>query len=215
MNNGPDPTSLIDEQLSAWLDDELAREEADLLAARLRRSPELHARVARYSLIGSKLRGGRVSNVAAEVGALRLCDRVRAALDETARPETETETGARSGPSGRWLPYAAAAGLAIVAVGVGIAVMQGPVAPPVAGPVPASAPQPTALAAAAGQVGGQVGGQAGGQGQASLSQQRLTNYLVYHGEYSGMLSAKVTDSHIINRGSYAAVLPAVHRPATR
>ncbi|MEO8224451.1 MAG: hypothetical protein ABI661_06570, partial [Gammaproteobacteria bacterium] len=49
----------------------------------------------------------------------------------------------------------------------------------------------------------------------SLSQQRLTNYLVYHGEYSGMLSAKVSDSHIVNNGSYGGFLQAVDRPPTR
>ena len=55
----------------------------------------------------------------------------------------------------------------------------------------------------------------GSTGQSSLSPRRLTSYLVYHGEYSGMLSAKLTDSHIVNNRAYAAAVQAADQSAIR
>jgi hypothetical protein len=40
--------------------------------------------------------------------------------------------------------------------------------------------------------------------QTLLSRQRLTDYLVLHGEYTGTLAVQVADSHIVNDRSYAA-----------
>lgn len=202
MTTGPDHNPLIDEQLSAWLDDELPREELELLATRLAQSPELKARLARYGLIGSSLREGQVSNAATGLAALRLGDRVRAALEEPAGSEQQPA----SGRTKRLLPYALAAGVALVAVMVAVTVVQGPLLRPVADPVPGSAAGEGARASVE---------RPGTVGQASLSSQRLTHYLVYHGEYSGLLSARVNESHIINDHSYAVDLQAADRSATQ
>lgn len=40
--------------------------------------------------------------------------------------------------------------------------------------------------------------------QTLLSRQRLTDYLVWHGEYTGTLAVQAADSHIVNDRSYAA-----------
>ena len=42
-----------------------------------------------------------------------------------------------------------------------------------------------------------------------LSPDRLTNYLVYHGEYSGLMSTKVVDSHIVNQRPYVITVNTV------
>ena len=186
MTTGPDHTPLIDEQLSAWLDDELPREEMELLTTRLARSPEYQAQLARYSLISSSLRGSPAGHVSTELAALQLGRRVRAVLDESTEFERQPAPLGRN----RALPYALAAGLALVAVA--FAVVQGPQWRPVADPVQASA-QPVMAAPVP-------------VGQASLSSRRLTNYLVYHGEYSGLLSARVTESHIVNNSPYVVAL---------
>ena len=198
MTTGPDHNPLIDEQLSAWLDDELPRVELDLLATRLSASREHQARLARYSLIGSSLRGGPVGTVSGELAALQLAGRIRAALDEL--------TGAAQQPvllrpKRALLPYAIAAGLALVTVL--ITMVQGPLRRPIGAPVQASA-QPVMAAPAFSPV-----------RQASLSSQRMTNYLVYHGEYSGPLSARVTESHIINSRPYSVAVQTIDRSVTR
>ena len=200
MTTGPDHNPLIDEQLSAWLDDELRGAELELLVARLERSPELKARLARYSLIGSSLRGGQSGNESTELAALRLGGRVRAALEEPGGPERQHA----SGHTRRLLPYALAAGVALVAVAV--TVVQGPLLRPVADPVPGSTVGEGAQASAE---------RPDTVGQAALSPQRLTHYLVYHGEYSGLLSARVTESHIVNDSSYAVALQSAYRSPTQ
>ncbi len=211
MSTGPDQTPLIDEQLSAWLDDELPATELELLVSRLARSPEHRARVARYGLIGSTLRGGPAGARSAGLAALQISARVSAALDETA---TSAPVAAPRRGSGI-LPYAVAAGVALVAVAL----------VPLLRPAPGSramltdrvvaqtAIQQATLTPARAQA--LVADRVGTPGQPSLSPRRLTSYLVYHGEYSGMLSAKLTDSHIVNNRAYAVAAQAADQPAVR
>lgn len=197
MTTGPDHNPLIDEQLSAWLDDELPGEELELLTTRLARSPEYLARVARYSLITSCLRGGQAGNAATGLAALQLGSRVRAALEERMDSEPQQAPVRRN----RVLPYALVAGLALVAVA--FTVVQGPLERRVTAPVQAAA-QPVIAAPVPASV-----------GQASLSSRRLTSYLVYHGEYSGRLSARLTESHIVNHRPYAVALQTADRSLAR
>ncbi len=179
MTIGPEDKPRTDEQLSAWLDGELPEVEQEFLVARLVQSPASTARLARYGLIGSCLRdrsvavAGRLSD---EEAALQLSGRVRVAL-EAPGSATPLPAPARRG---RALPYAMAAGIAVVAVLV--AVVQAPLLRSAPEPMQASV-QSTAPATLQ---------------KAALSTRRMTNYLVHHGEYSGLLSARVTESHIIN-----------------
>lgn len=217
MSTGPDHSPVVDEQLSAWLDDELPVAEVELLAARLAGSPELRGRVARYGLIGSTLRGGQPGGASAGLVALRVSGRVSAALDEVAAPApapAPVVAPARRSSS-RLLPYAAAAGVALVAAA--LVPLLGPVAGPGGGSAPSMPAQATVLPAALNPVRAQalVGDRMGPAGQSSLSPRRLTSYLVYHGEYSGMLSAKLTDSHIVNNRAYAAAVQAADQSAIR
>jgi len=204
-------SSLIDEQLSAWLDDELPAVELELLASRLAGSPEHRARAARYGLIGSTLRGGPAGGPSAGLAALQISVRVTAALDEIAGPAPAT---ARRPASGLF-PYAAAAGVALVAVAL-VPLLRptpGPGAAPTARVAVQPAMQPVALPPLRAQ--SLVTERVGNPGQPSLSPRRLTSYLVYHGEYSGMLSAKLTDSHIVNNRAYPVTVQAADPSALR
>lgn len=198
MTTGPDHDPRINEQLSAWLDDELPEVQRDFFIARLVQSPGEAARLARYGLIRSCLRdtpgvvAGKISN---EAAALQLTGRVRAALGA---PGSGTQPPAILRKSSA-LYYAMAAGLALVAVLV--AVVQAPRLRPGDEQLPTSAqmvlPPPATVR------------------QAPLSVQRMTNYLVHHGEYSGHLSARVTESHIINSRPNFVVLQANDGPPSR
>jgi sigma-E factor negative regulatory protein RseA len=211
MSTGPEPSPLIDEQLSAWLDDELPAAELELLAVRLNASPELRARVARYSLVGSTLRGSQPGGPSAGLAALQISARVSSALDEISVPAVAPIRR----PAARLVPYAAAAGVALVAVA--LVPLLRPVTGPVAGPASSMAAQTGILPATLSPVRAHslVADRMGPTGQSSLSPRRLTSYLVYHGEYSGMLSAKLTDSHIVNNRAYAAAVQAADPSAVR
>jgi anti-sigma factor RsiW len=186
MTAGPDSAPRVDEQLSAWLDDELPDGELELLARRLAQGPELRARAARYALIGSCLRGSPVASLAGELSALRLGDRVRAAVEGSSGPARQEKTGRRIG---RWSPYAIVAGVAVLAVAL-VPLVRMAIYPVPVDRLSAESAVPQAVAT-----------------NASLSSDRMTSYLMYHGEYSGMLSAKVTDSNIINHRSFVVVPP--------
>lgn len=207
MSTDPDQSPLVDEQLSVWLDDELPPEELELLASRLVLSPELRARAARFSLIGSALRGGQPGTPAAALSALQVSVRVKAVLDETVQPLAPSVPR----PASRWQPYATAAGFALVAIAVVPLLRPVQEVPQVSVP---GAPVQLATWPAPVRSTSVVANRLGPAGQGSLSPRRLTSYLVYHGEYSGMLSAKLTDSHIVNNRAYAAAV-AADLPATR
>jgi hypothetical protein len=115
----------------------------------------------------------------------------------------------------RLLPYAAAAGIALVAVALVPLLRPAPgfVAPTTARVAALPGIQSATLAPA--RVQSLVEDRVGAPGQLSLSPRRLTSYLVYHGEYSGMLSAKLTDSHIVNNRAYAVAAQTTNQPAVR
>lgn len=216
-SEGPVTAEVIGEQISAWLDDELPTAEIEMFAARVAQSPQYRARLARYGLIGGSLRGGTGTAMI----ALALNQRVRAVLDR------ETDAATMADPAGAvaavatrarlaapaWLPYALAAGLAVIAV------LLVPILQP---PAPAARASPAAQASVERQVA--VASQPVRRSAeelvrtdqlVSLSSNRLTNYLVYHGEYSGMLSAKISDSHIVNHRPYAAAVDVVESVPVR
>lgn len=201
---------IVAEQLSAWLDDELPEAELELLMAPLGRSPEAHGRLGRYGLIGSALRGDQPVPDASQLG-----ERVRRALDIGQQVGEEPAVvadrlSAATGRGQRWqdnvVPFAAAATVLLTLFL--LATVRSPSLAPEA-------------AAQAGQAGNQAGNKAGmfmpiasaaeSQGlqqfpvQTLLSRQRLTDYLVLHGEYTGTLAVQAADSHIVNDRGYAAV----------
>jgi hypothetical protein len=105
----------------------------------------------------------------AEPRALHVADRVRTAVEQ---PRSLAAAVPRTLP-GWLLPAAGVAASVVVAVAVVAALGAG-------ARVPAVAPVAVAMAA-----------------RPALDTGQITDYLVYHGEYSGLLSAKLVDSHIV------------------
>ena len=196
-------THPIDEQLSAFVDDELDPRELPMFTAQVARSPELRGRLARYALIGDCLRG----DLRLDTSGLAIADRVRAALDgEPATTVAATPARASQSGSGWRRPaLGVAAGVAIAAALLlnlptgplpqdePVAVASAPAATlAVAAPLPAAvlvpSPRSDRPAAALPQ-------------RAARADVRMTNYLVYHGEYAGMLSSRAVASRIVDQDS--------------
>ena len=210
MMTGPDHNPLVDEQLSAWLDDELPREELHLLRARLESSPQYRARLARFSLIGSQLRAGEPGGSRSGVLALGLSVRVGAALDGLPGRPADAAVGLATPWRGRLLPYALAAGVALAAVGLTTLLHQAGI-----GPGSSAVDQAPASVRLVSVTEPKAPSQSPPSRRASLSPQRLTSYLVYHGEYSGLLSARVTESNIVNQSRYVGAVQAPDRSPTQ
>jgi sigma-E factor negative regulatory protein RseA len=188
---------LVAEQLSAWLDDELPAAELELLIARLEQGPAGHERLERYGLIGSVLRGEPAVPDARQLG-----ERVRRALDSAAEPAVvagylpAARRQARSWQD-NVVPFAAAATVLLTLFLM--ATIKGPSLTPDAAAQAGRAGVLLPVAVAA-----DMRRPVRSSAQAPISRQRLTDYLVMHGEYSGTLAVQVADSHIVNDRSYAA-----------
>lgn len=201
MKNDP-----VEEQISAWLDDELPPAEMELFFSRLARSEEYRDTAARYALGGALIQGRRVP---AAAGA-DLRERVRRALDAesegtgvTAATEAvPAPAPAISADRRRWLPAAAAAALGAVAVGVGLNLRQ---EPPSGATVADTVPAPAFPGANVRD------GAIAPASEGFRRTDRLTSYLVYHGEYSSPISTKVLDSHIVNQRPYVVTVSTVER----
>lgn len=190
---------IVAEQLSAWLDDELPAAELELLVARLAQSSQQHSRLGRYGLIGATLRGG-----AAVPDARQLGDRVRRALEADADfPVNADRLPTSIAPDRRWytniVPFAAAATVLLTLF----------VMATLKSPEPASA-----VAMRTSRAGMFMPAAAGAErrgpqqlaDQTLLSRQRLTDYLVWHGEYAGALAVQTADSRLVNDRGYAAAV---------
>lgn len=170
------------EQLSAWLDDELPVDQLELLIAQVGRQPARFSSAVRYRLIGDCLRGAPPA-----LPALDLSERVARQIESggASRPESGR-------PVWRYLPATAAAGL----VAVALLLVQKP------GVEPRPAAVPTAMTAPAS---GRLRVAATPGSGPAISADRMTSYLVYHGEYSGALATKVADLHVVNRRADAVM----------
>jgi len=228
----------INEQLSAFMDDELPVEELELLASRLRQVPDYFATVARYDLIGDVIRSerGLVSGIL--LSAQRICE----AVDK--EPAHLTVAVRR----GRWTGRQALAGAAIAASLTAVAM----VSLTLLSPRNSTAPEPVAVPAAALRDEASLAVQAPaapalvqdvsalasispanqpGDDQPSTSPSRndlavlrglpprnaipaarLTSYLVSHGEYAGTFSRKVMDAQIVNQPAEAATWGVIQEP---
>ena len=181
----PEPAPRVAEQLSALLDDELPPGELELLLARFggaAADDPARQRLARYGLVQATLRRSAVPQ------ALGVADRVARALGSYG---VEAPAAPRVSQL-RWLAPGLAA---VVAIALAVTIALAPVtgsgpgaygtasAPAVAG---VQAPRPRVAT------------------RAVLPPDQLTSYLVYHGEYSGSLSAALVDAHVIGHHPAAA-----------
>ena len=178
--------------MSAFLDDELPDEEADLLLRRLQGDADLRSAAGRFLLIGQALRGERLPG--------DLAGRVAAALGA----ETTYESGAAPAARNRWLrPAAGAAVAATVAV---VALMGLDDNREATGPEAVTADVPEQAAPA-------VGAEEDSGGYAytvpvdapvtvrpvNAVPARLTNYMISHGERAGTLMRNGMHSRIVTQ----------------
>lgn len=181
-------TQLIEEQLSAFMDDELPAEELELLLARLDRDPAARGQLGRYAMVGECIRGG-----SGDIGALGLGERVRAAIAaDTSQSAPASRPSAQSSTINRgWVAAGLAASAAIVTLFVG-----GPAnwgrdgADRVVASTPVALP---ALDEPLDDIHPSVNRRLDPRAAA-----RLTGYLVAHGQYTNQLARNNFDSHVVS-----------------
>jgi negative regulator of sigma E activity len=173
----------FDEQMSAFLDGELPREELDLLVAQLDRDDARRAALARYAMIGECIRTGT-----GRVEALDIASRVRAELARGAAPPAAVRP--RRAPAWRrWMPGALAAAAALAAVLVGV---------PLALQVPVNDVAPVAAIAGVAEQPLASITPAATKRLSPRAAARLTGYLMAHGPYTNQLSRNAFDSHLVS-----------------
>ena len=189
-------TDQINDQISAFIDNELSADESALLVRRFERDGAARARAMRYTLIGASLRGELL-----EPHPSVLRQRISAALSGTATPSVPK---ARERWTDRWarplLGVGIAATVAVVAVGTLRSLNEASVAP-----IPA-----TAIAAFPLQVSdpGRAPSYVVPQGtdlSRTVAPIRLTNYLIHHGEFASGLSRTSVNSNVL--GGAGAIEP--------
>ena len=187
-------TEQINDQISAFIDNELSADESALLVRRFERDSEARARAMRYTLIGSALRGELL-----EPHPSVLRQRVAAALSgiapSAAKPrERWTERLARP-----LLGFGIAATVAVVAIGALRSLNEASIASNVAAPITASElPTRDSYVVPTDTDESRVGAPI-----------RLTNYLMHHGEYASGLTRTSVNSNVVGAALEPVVTDAV------
>lgn len=194
----------IQDQISAFTDDELSAEECAFLVRRLERDPKTRDRVLRYSIIGAALRG-ELPNPDPDV----LRRRVRAELDGIRALEQVRES-----PAARSRYFRPAVGLGIAA---SVAVAALALLNTVNSPLDASDPVSRVAGASSGFglqdppsyiVPSEAAGSLSVGDTLSPPPIRLTNYLITHGQYAPGIRRTSIHTHVIsNEGTTVLVTP--------
>jgi negative regulator of sigma E activity len=181
-------TEEINDQISAFIDDELSEQESAFLVRRFEHDEAAHERAVRYSVIGSALRGELLQPYPAV-----LRRRIVSALDGAPVPST-------SRVSERWstrlvrplLGVGIAASVALVAL-VGLRSLN----EARVGPASGVAPAPGLVVREVVSPPSYVVPPEVAEPNAIVSPIRLTNYLVHHGEYASRLSRTSVHSNVV------------------
>ena len=187
-------TDQINDQISAFIDNELSADESALLVRRFERDTEARARAMRYTLIGSALRGELL-----EPHPSVLRQRVATALSGGSAPNV---VKARERWTDRWarplLGVGIAATVAVVAIGTLRSLNETSYTPGGAAPLTVNALQ---QARDSQPLPSYVVPEVGSDGSRTVAPIRLTNYLMHHGEYaSGLTRTSVTSNVVVGAG---------------
>lgn len=168
---------VIEEQLSAFLDGELPAAEEELLLRRLERETDYQARVVRYAMIGQLIRGEPgVGNGAGLVQ--RISEAVAGETAHASAPARRESHWGAFATAG----IAAAAGLVVLTGLLSLGSVSVPETPLASQPVVPQIRNADFQSPA----------------DAPIEPERLTAYLVAHGDYAGGLSRQVMSSHVVN-----------------
>jgi len=189
-------TDQINDQVSAFIDNELSADESALLVRRFERDPDARARALRYTLIGSALRGELL-----EPHPSVLRQRVAAALSgapPSVAKRRERWSGRLAAPL---LRVAIAATVAVVAIGTlrelnDTSLVPGAVATSTA-PLQARNPAEAPIYVVPPEV---------PEGRLVTPPITLTNYLMHHGVYASGLTRTSVNSNVVGA--------ALEQPAT-
>jgi sigma-E factor negative regulatory protein RseA len=199
-------TDQINDQISAFIDNELSADESALLVRRFERDAEARTRAMRYTLIGASLRGELL-----EPHPSVLRQRLAAALSGGAAPSTPKP---RERWTDRWarplLGVGIAATVAVVAVGTLRSLNEAAFAPSDATPfagVPLQVSDPVVAPSYV------VPQDAAAEQSPRDVAPRLANYLMHHGEFaSGVTRASVTSSVVGVMETVVTDAPSVAKP---
>ena len=179
-------TDQINDQISAFIDNELSADESALLVRRFERDTEARARAMRYTLIGASLRGELL-----EPHPSVLRQRLAAALSGVAPNASKTRERWTERLARPLLGVGIAATVAVVAIGALRSLSEVSIAPGVAPSVAATAPQMRDVAAPSYVV------PTATEDQRVGAPIRLTNYLMHHGEYASGLTRTSVNSNVV------------------
>ena len=185
-------TEQINDQISAFIDDELSADESAMLVRRFERDPEARSQAMRYTLIGTALRGELL-----EPHPAVLRQRIAAALAGVV-PVTPRAPARWSVRIARpLLGFGIAATVAVVAIAVLRTVTNPETVPSRAVAVTAPAPVPLqardAVEAPSYVVPPDVA-----ETRVVTPPIRLTNYLMHHSEYASRLSRTSVRSNVVS-----------------
>jgi sigma-E factor negative regulatory protein RseA len=178
-------TERINDQISAFIDDELSAEESSLLLRRFERDANARTQALRYTMIGAALRGELL-----QPQSQLLRRRIAAALDGTV-PAVKPRPPSRSARYARpLLGLGIAAAVAVAAIGTLRLVNESAVAP-AGSPAGATASVDPIVAPS------YVVPQDATPSGPVTSPIRLTNYLIHHSAYASGLGRASVSSNVV------------------
>jgi len=180
-------TDQINDQISAFIDNELSADESTLLVRRFERDPEARARAMRYTLIGASLRGELLDP---HPSVLR--QRVAAALAGAAPSTVRTRDRWSQRIARPLLGVGIAATVAVVAIGTLRSLNETALVPGTA-PIAVTPLQ----ASDAGEAPSYVVPPEIDEARAVTPPTLLTNYLMLHGEYASGLTRTTVQSNVV------------------
>jgi negative regulator of sigma E activity len=178
-------TEQINDQISAFIDNELSAEESALLVRRFERDTEARARAMRYTLIGASLRGELL-----EPHPSVLRQRVAAALSGATPNAVKTRQHWTERFARPLLGVGIAATVAVVAIGALRSLNEVAIAPGVAPSFSAAPLQ------ARDDLSYVVPPEVDDQSSVGASI-RLTNYLMHHGQFASGLTRTSVNSNVV------------------
>jgi negative regulator of sigma E activity len=176
-------TDQINDQISAFIDNELSADESALLVRRFERDTDARARAMRYTLIGASLRGELL-----EPHPSVLRQRISAALSGNTAPSAAK---VRERPMDRWARPLFGLGIAATVAVVAIGTLRFLNDPAIA---PAGAAAPAAVSLQARDPAYVV---PQNTDETTTVAPRLTNYLMRHGEFASGLTRTSVNSNVV------------------
>jgi hypothetical protein len=184
-------TDQINDQISAFIDNELSADESALLVRRFERDTEARARAMRYTLIGAAMRGELL-----DPHPTVLRQRVAAALAGTAPSAARARGRWPQGLARPLLGLGIAATVAVVAIGSLRSLNE---AAPAPGDLVAGMPVQTVVA-----TDNYIVPQGVDEPRIVTPPTLLTNYLIMHGQYASGLTRTTVNSNVVGAATESA-----------